>query len=340
MTFWKKGLVLFGLVLTITIGFGTGVAQAQGPLVVRNLNILWNQDGQMISRTMHFTGRWVDDVPDVYLADIPMSTVANTSLDVRRLEWLWIWNNGNRIEAVRQQLNGGFIGRGQPFTVVQEDVQLLVPDITYNSRRDEHLLVYERLEKDGSVTVVAQILRPHGLKKGRPIIVARNAGEGPFPAIARPAYGAAQDIYLVVWNKGTKIMGQALRSSGALRGRPVVLVDNDTLKQPHPTVAFNTRRGDWLLTYTEPVVLENNVRGTNLYIRQLSSSYYPTVPPELVHTFNAPLVFNSFYDAELDEYVYAGFLLGRGLPFTHWIRARTNGDIREVFVATPEVLPN
>lgn len=31
---------------------------------------------------------------------------------------------------------------------------------------------------------------------------------------------------------------------------------------------------------------------------------------------------------------------GRGVPLTHWIRARTNGSIREVFVANPDVLPD
>ena len=335
MAFGKKGLLMLSLVLAILMG--AGVKQARAQLAVRTINILWNEDGKMVARTWHFAGRWVENSATVLLDDVPLSTVANTSLDVQRLEWLWVWNNGNRIEGIKQNRAGGFMGR--PFTVLEADVPLLVPDITYNPRRDEHLLVYERLEEDGSITIVAQPLRPNGLTKGRPIIVARNAGEGPFPALARPAYSVDLDVYLVVWNKGTRIMGQALRGNGTRLGRPIVLVDNGVPKQPHPSVAYNTRRQDWLLTYTEPVQMANGRAGSSLYIRHLTQSYRPIARPEHIATFDAPIVFNSFYNAELDEHIYGGFVLGRTVAFTHWIRARTDGSPLKIFVTNPQLLP-
>lgn len=179
-------------------------------------------------------------------------------------EYLVVWWNDrpglDDIRAERVSRDGKLLGA---VWVAAEVTDRQYPAVTYNSSRNEYLVVWQQYNSAGSVwDIYGQRLSvPSGpgnpQKQGGPITIATGTS---FTAIClhpAVAYSSTSDKYLVVfmygWSAPYKIQGRVLGSDGSLPSSVFDLSSSTSYSQEYPQVAYNRQLNGYLAVWQQKV---------------------------------------------------------------------------------------
>jgi hypothetical protein len=173
----------------------------------------------------------------------------------QRQEYLVVWYNDrpgcDDIRAQRVASNGKLAG--SPFYISAGcPADRRYPDVTYNSKHDQYLVVWEHYDSSS-----ASINSLHGrrvLGDGQLLdktdITIRNSGAFYAPGIPAVAYASYSDRYLVVWGEDGDIYGQVLTDTGGLEGNIISISTGPAFRQ-YPDLAYNRHANRFLVVWEE-----------------------------------------------------------------------------------------
>jgi Ca2+-binding RTX toxin-like protein len=162
--------------------------------------------------------------------------------------------------------NGAAIGVRFPISTTGTDRDASRPAVTYDSRANEYLVVWEAddLATDDEFEIFGQLLSASGAEIGSDFQISNiGAGGGVGPEGFEPAvsYNAADDDFLVVWEGGgllnpskVEIFGQILDADGAESGSAFRVSktggDGDATRNAvEPALAYDSAANDYLVTW-------------------------------------------------------------------------------------------
>lgn len=179
------------------------------------------------------------------------------------------------------------------------------PDIAYNHKADETLVIWRRPIGGGfEGDIYGRMVDGNGVPTGGEIAVSTGFYDQWIPSLT---YNALGDCYLAVWEDlrnlhittTAEIWGQLIDSNGTLIGvNEQIIVPDTSVFARWPAVAANSN-GNYLLTWTvQPVSLHQELKGVQLdsSLNKLTNEF--TVPASQVGDSMWPaLVFNpkSYY---------------------------------------------
>lgn len=174
-------------------------------------------------------------------------------------EYLVVWQNERPvypdIEAQRVSRSGALVG-GPFFISGGEGVKRRNPDVTYNSKQQEYLIVWEH-EPDGArPNIMARRVSGTGEMRSGELPL----GTGPALRLrTRPAiaYAWTSDRYMVVWESlvqgasSSDIEAQVLSAWAALEGSNFQIATGSTNHSyEDPDLAYNRSRNEYLVAWT------------------------------------------------------------------------------------------
>ena len=201
-----------------------------------------------------------------------------------REEYLVVWYNdraGNDdIQAQRVSKNGALVGN--PFYIAAgAGVDRRFPDVAYNSRRNEYLVVWEHLGSSGPEIHAVPVSATGGVDLSKQVVIATTS---PSSAPYRPAvaYAYTSDKYLVVWyDEGvgfSSIWGQVLSSDGALNGSNFLISEDPGGHERYdPDVAYCRTRNEFLVVWRQLATPSDG----DIYARRVTGDGNPLSPDSI-----------------------------------------------------------
>ncbi len=200
-----------------------------------------------------------------------------------REEYLVVWHNewpGNKdIYGQRVSKNGTLAGPWSAISFGPGD--RYYPDVAYNSKRNEYLVVWEH-KVGAEYSIRARRVSATGESLGGEVTVASPPtmhDEFKKPAVD---YAFASDKYLVVWEYhwefGVNIECQKLSSTGAVEGASQTVSGAGVLVRGQPDVAYNRRRNEYLVVWQQR---EPSAGKHNIYARRVRGDGTPMHPESI-----------------------------------------------------------
>jgi len=227
-------IMLFACAVAVLVTEGSGIVHASGP----------------IGSVFRISYQSVDTV-------FPAA-----AYNPNRQEYLVVWSNdrpGNDdIQAQRVSEKGTLVG-ATFFVSTGPGVDRRVPDVAYDSQRNEYLVVWESSVDLCSiyaqrVSATGLLLEPHEIKVRDLGVVDRDC-----PAHPAVAYASTANKYLVVWDEivnfttmSSDIIGQMFSSAGAPEGGAFVIPHGSTeSNREKPDLAYNRARNEFLVVWQQ-----------------------------------------------------------------------------------------
>jgi hypothetical protein len=209
----------------------------------------------------------------------------------QRQEYLVVWYNdraGNDdIQAQRLRANGSLVG-GDFFIAAGSGAERRCPDVTYNSQRNEYLVVWEHCDAGSGCSIRARRVSATGLPLEPPEIVVRSSGYNLYtPSVPAVAYASTADKYLVVWQEtwhpsplSHSIVGQVLSSSGTLQGSDFYVSQDpgDGSYRRAPDLAYNRSRNEYLVAWQQR---DPGAGDYDIYARRVRGNGTPMSPASI-----------------------------------------------------------
>lgn len=177
-----------------------------------------------------------------------------------RQQYLVVWYNdrpGNDdIRAQRVSKNGTLVGG--PFYISAGPGERIYPDVTYNSKHDQYLVVWEH--NDGLWNSIrARRVSGTGAVLDTTDIVITSGSNIITPAKPAVEYAFTSDRYLVVWQETfhpipiqVDILGRVVTSSGTLDGTSFTISkDPGGNSRREPDLAYNRARNEYLVAWQQ-----------------------------------------------------------------------------------------
>jgi hypothetical protein len=176
-----------------------------------------------------------------------------------RQEYLVVWHNERPvypdIQAQRVGKNGQLVG-GPFYIAGGPGEQRRYPDVAYNVKQQEYLVVWESIPDTGQANIYAQRVGPTGGLNGSEFYL--GAGWALVnrytPAVA---YGYTSDSYMVVWERVVQnavsgdIEGQVIPGSGIpILLNFIIAEGKTTVDHSEPDIAYNRSRNEYLVVWT------------------------------------------------------------------------------------------
>ncbi len=258
-----------------SIAAGTG-AERRHPDLDHNLNfneflVVWEQideatggssiRGQRLASTGEKTGNEIAiGSPTTVGGTASMPKVAHAFTSG---SYLVVWENhtqGSLSNDIVGQIvtNDGQL-TGNNFLISQGTTgfSMAVPDLAYNRRMNEFLVVWEQLDKNANLNdVYARIVRPNASMPPDKIEIARYSASSTAPTVAALPIAPTDGQYLVAFElqyaAGDRdILGRLVNGDGSLA--PVTInVARSGLDESSPAAAGNERLNQYLITWGEP----------------------------------------------------------------------------------------
>ena len=203
----------------------------------------------------------------------------------QRGEYMVVWYNdrpGNDdIYCQRVSADGTLIGSRVSIAAVL-GVERRHPDVAYNSKQDEYLVVWEH-DAGGTTrpNIHGRLVSATGLPQGSELTLGTGAALSirDEPAVA---YASTSDNYLVVWTSFVwfggpdNIEGQIVSGQGALVGNNFYIAKAvSPLNHDQPDVAYNRSRNEFL------VVWRYKDGDYDVYGRRVQGNGTPMQPPAI-----------------------------------------------------------
>ena len=183
---------------------------------------------------------------------------SSAAYNSQRQEYLVVWYNdrpGNDdIQAQRLSKSGSKI-RGPFYVIAGQGAERRYPDVTYNSQRNEYLVVWEH-KHGAEYSIRAQRVSATGQLLGGEVTVASPPTFN--DAFKKPTvgYASTSNKYLVVWEYhwefGAEVAGQRLSSTAAVEGS-IIGISPDPVGAPRyePDLAYNRSRNEYLVVWKQ-----------------------------------------------------------------------------------------
>ena len=281
-----------------------------------------------------------------------------------RQEYLVVWYNdrpGNDdIRGQRVSKNGTLVG-GPFYISAGAGADRSDPDVTYNSKSQEYLVVWRRYESAKGYSIQGRRVSANGQVLGNADIIIRDFGYNFYtPSDPAVAYASTSDKYLVVWDETfhpipiqRDILGRVVSSSGTPEGSQFVISkDPGNIPRESPVLAYNRKRNEYLVVWQQ--YYSSSI--DNIIGRRVTGGGVPLNPAEIViHFVNAPstnpsvaalpnatadgqylVVFELLY-APGDNHIYSRFVSGEGVVGAGQFIAWSLEDETHPVIASSEV---
>jgi hypothetical protein len=257
-----------------------------------------------------------------------------------RQEYLVVWYNdrpGNDdIRGQRVSKNGGLVG-GPFYISAGAGADRSDPDVTYNSKSQEYLVVWRRYESAKGYSIQGRRVSANGQVLGNADIIIRDFGYNFYtPNDPAVAYASTSDKYIVVWDETfhplpiqRDILGRVVSSSGTPEGSQFVISkDPGNIPRDSPDLAYNRKRNEYLVVWQQYYssslddVIGRRVTGggvplnpADIFIHSVSvSSNNPSVAalPDATADGQYLVVFELQYNPG-EKNIYSRFVSGKGV---------------------------
>jgi hypothetical protein len=187
-------------------------------------------------------------------------------------EYLVVWEDHHWSSGSDWDIYGRRVGAdggplGSAFGIASATNKQLAPDVVFNSTLGEFLVVWEDEYSTTDHDIFAQRVATNGILVGSQIAISRLSNFERNPAVA---YNPANEEYLIVWELRTgndefaqhDIYAQRLSGTGTVQGSAFA-IDNGSLEQLAPAVAFNRFGDQYLVVYQDrqPISGEFDIAG-------------------------------------------------------------------------------
>ena len=179
-----------------------------------------------------------------------------------RQEYLVVWYNdrpGNDdIQAQRVSKNGTLVGNS--FYISATGAERRYPDVAYNSKQKEYLVVWEQYESANGYSIHGRRVSANGQVIDSTDIIIRGPGLNFYsPTNPAVAYAYTSNKYLVVWQETfhplpiqVDIMGRVVTSSGTPDGSSFTISkDPGGKSRREPDLAYNRARNEYLVAWQQ-----------------------------------------------------------------------------------------
>jgi hypothetical protein len=256
-----------------------------------------------------------------------------------RQEYLVVWYNdrpGNDdIRGQRVSKNGTLVG-GPFYISAGAGADRSDPDVTYNSKSQEYLVVWRHNESAKGYSIQGRRVSANGQVLGPADIIIRDFGSNFYtPSDPAVAYAYTSDKYLVVWDETfhplpiqRDILGRVVSSSGTPEGSQFVISkDPGNIPRESPVLAYNRKRNEYLVVWQQyysssiDYVIGRRVTGggvplnpADIFIHTVSvSSTNPSVAalPNATADGQYLVVFELQYNPG-EKHIYSRFVSGKG----------------------------
>lgn len=207
-----------------------------------------------------------------------------------REEYLVVWYNdrpGNDdIRAQRVSKDGTLVG-GAFYISAGSGADRRYPDVAYNSKNNQYLVVWEHYESASGYSIHARRVSGTGQVLDSMDIVVRGPGYNLYtPAEPAVAYAYTSDKYLVVWQEtwhptpiSKNIEGQVVSSSGSLESSATISQDTGNGDyRDEPDVAYNRSRNEYLVVWQQR---DHTVNEYDIYARRVQGNGTPMSPASI-----------------------------------------------------------
>jgi hypothetical protein len=204
---------------------------------------------------------------------------------IDRQQYLVVWYNdrpGNDdIRAQRVSKNGTLVG-GAFYISAGAGAERRYPDVTYNSKHDQYLVVWEH--NDGLWNSIrARRVSGAGVVLDTTDIVITSGSNIITPAQPAVEYAFTSDRYLAVWQDTFHpipiqfdIMGRVVTSSGTPDGSSFVISkDPGGKRRSEPDLAYNRARNEYLVAW------QQDEGGNIIYARRVTGAGTPLNPASI-----------------------------------------------------------
>jgi len=191
-----------------------------------------------------------------------------------RNQYLVVWQDyrsGSDYDIYGQRISatGGLVG--QELVIATAGALNGNPVVAYNSRSDEYLVVWQRIQSTGTgYEIYAQRVGGGGSLIGSAIWISRDTGTV-HEGVAHVVYNEFSNDYMVVWhafsNGSWKIWGQRISATGQLLGGNFVISASGGNPQG-PRIAYNRQRHEYLVVWQD----DRNGGRWDIYGQRLSAS--------------------------------------------------------------------
>lgn len=228
----------------------------------------------------------------VISADAEQEVQPSIAYNSQRQEYLVVWYNDrpgcDDVRAQRVSRTGELLG-GPFYISAGCPADRRYPDVTYNSRHDQYLVVWEQYEATSGKSIKARRVSGTGQVLDTTDITIRSAGYNTYtPVKPAAAYAYTADRYLVVWAETWHplpivhdVYGQVVTDSGALDGNRFSISEgtgNDS--RDNPDVTYNRHANRYLVVWQQKVGSLWDVHGQQvhggggLYQGDITIAYY------------------------------------------------------------------
>jgi hypothetical protein len=257
------------------VAAGTG-AERRNPDVAYNPNwneflVVWEQIDEATGR-MSIRGQRLDFSGVPTGNEIPIGT-PTTNLGTANYphvehsftsgKYMVVWQNhtqGNLSNDILGELvinDGTLDGSNFIIALGTTGFSMGIPDLAYNRRMNEFLVVWDQLDKNASLNdVYARIVRPDKSMPPTTIEIARYTVSSTNPTVAALPLAATDGQYLVAWElqyaaNDKDILGRLINGDGSLAPSAFDIARSG-LDETDPAAAGNEHLGEYLLTWTRP----------------------------------------------------------------------------------------
>jgi hypothetical protein len=192
------------------------------------------------------------------VADTPREVSPAIAYNSQRKEYLVVWYNdreGNDdVRAQRVRYDGKLLG--PLFYISAENVERRYPDVAYNSKHDQYLVVWEQNSISEGYSIKGRRVSGTGQVLDTTDIIIRSSGYNLYTPV-KPAvdYAYTSDRYLVVWAEtwhplpiSYSIEGQVMDHNGNLEGSRFTLRQSDESVE-EPDLAYNRHANRYLVVW-------------------------------------------------------------------------------------------
>ena len=151
------------------------------------------------------------------------------------------WRTGMGPEVVGQRLAGNGALVGGNFRISADPMWGMAPDVAYNGRDNEYLVVWVV-----NYEVRARIVGADGSFETDPFTIGALTVTG--DADAAPVWNSVDNEYLVIWGDGDAVIGQRLSPAGAALGGPLTIAAG---LYGSYDVAYNAEDNEYLVVWDE-----------------------------------------------------------------------------------------
>lgn len=204
-----------------------------------------------------------------------VATAYNTQDD----QYLVVWQDKRdlittRLDIYAQRLAADGTPIGDEIIVTRRQLNQDFPDATYNSARNEYLVVWsdQRDARSNGSDIYGQRISTDGERTGSDIPISTEIRPQLYP---RVAYNPDADEYLVVWEDSrtlsttsSDIYGQRVAGDGSRLGSNFA-VSNNSEAQNNPDVAYSSASQQYLVAWDDD--REGDVTGVDIYAQLVTN---------------------------------------------------------------------